>query len=165
MSHSEEQALIYLRQERTLRRIGTNADYTPGGNFNIFTITGGPIKITGMFGHVRIACTGAALVPLITFTPTGGGAASAMCTVAVGAAHAINVVLAWDGTLAGVLAPTVGVGHGQAGPASAQGFVAGGIMAIPGIISITNATADATAVIDWYMSFFPLTEAASVTIN
>ena len=162
MAFNDEVDAIFLRQERTLRRIGTNADYTPGGNFNIFGITGGPIKITGMFGHVTVACTGALLVPLITFTPTLAGAASNLCTVAVGAAHALNVVLTWDGLLASVLAPTVGVGHGQSG--AVESFDGGYIICMPGIISITNATADATGVIDWYMSFIPLSAEAAVTV-
>jgi len=162
MSFNDEVDSVFLRQEKTARRIGTNADFTPGGNFNIFRVTGGPIKITFMFGHVTIACTGAVLVPLIQFTPTLAGAASALCTVAVGAAHAQNVVLMWDGLLASVLAPTAGVGHGQSG--GVESFDGGTILVMPGIISIVNATADATAVIDWYMSFIPLTAESAVTV-
>lgn len=150
-------------QERGIVRIGTNADYTPGGNFNIFNIAGGPILVTNMWGHVRVACTGALLVPLVQFDPTIG-AVSALCTLAVGAAHAIGVVLTWNGTLAGVLAPTAAVGHGQAGPASIESFVAGYIMLMPGIILIVNATADATAEIDWYMTYKPVLAESLVTV-
>lgn len=152
---------LYLRQEQGIVRVGTNADYTPGGNFNIFNIAGGPILLYSMWGHVRVACTGALLVPLITLNPTIG-AATNICTVAVGAAHAVGVVLTWSGLLAGVLAPTAGVGHGQAGVV--ESFDGGPILMMPGVLLITNATADATAEIDWYMHFKPVLETSLVTV-
>jgi hypothetical protein len=163
MSFQGQVKRTYQFQEKGIVRVGTNADYTPGGNFNIFNIAGGPILVTSMWGHVRVACTGVALVPLIQFDPTIG-AASPLCTVAVGAAHAIGVVLTWDGTLAGVLAPTAAVGHGQAGAASVESFVAGSIMLMPGVILIVNATADATAEIDWYMTYKPVLPEVNVTV-
>ncbi len=145
---------IYAMQEKGIARIGTNGDYTPGGNFNIFTVTG-QVVVTNMWGHVRVACTGALLVPLPTHTPTIGAAGSAICTVAVGAIWPLGTVLTWSGLLAGVLAPTAGVGHGQAGVV--ESFDGGGIILMPGILSIVNATADATAVIDWYVTYKPVT--------
>ncbi len=155
---------IWNQQEKGLTRVGTNGDYTPGGNFNIFNFAG-PAIITAMWGHVRVACTGALLVPLPTFTPTIGAAGTAICTIAVGAAHALGVILTWDGLLAmlaSVLAPTAGVGHGQSGPV--ESFDGGGILVEAGILSIVNATADATAEIDWTIMFKPVDGNANVTI-
>ena len=137
------------RQEGNRVRLGTNADWAAGGNFNIFTITGGPIRITSMFGHVVVACTGALLVPVLTFTPTGGGAATNICTLAVGAAWPINTVLMWNGLLATALVASIGIGHGATGVET----FAGALTFVPGVIRVTNAPADATAVIDWYISY------------
>jgi len=150
-------------QPKGVTRTGTNGDYTPGGNFNIFNVgAAGPVLLYAMWGHVRVACTGAALVPLIVHTPTVGAAGTAICTVCVGAAHALGVVLTWSGLLAGVLAPTAAVGHGQAGVV--ESFDGGPIILMPGIMSITNATADATAEIDWYVSYKPLASGANMTV-
>jgi len=161
MSLSSIVKASWLAQRKGIGRIGTNADYTPGGNFNIFNIAGGPIAVYAMWGHVRIACTGATLVPRIDLNPTIG-AASALCALAVGAAHAVGVVLTWSGLLLGVLAPTAGLGHGQAGVV--ESFDGGPIVMMPGVLLITNATADATAQIDWYMIYEPVLETSLVTV-
>ncbi len=155
------QEALWLQQEKGLTRIGTNGDYTPGGNFDIFNFAG-PVVLTAMWGHVRVACTANILVPLPTHTPTIGAAGSAICTVAVGAIWPLGTVLTWSGLLAGVLAPTAGVGHGQAGVV--ESFDGGGIILEAGVLSIVNATADATAVIDWTIMFKPVDASANVTI-
>ena len=146
------------RQEGNRVRLGTNADWVAGGNFNIFTITGGPIRITSMFGHVVVACTGALLVPVLTFTPTGGGAATNICTLAVGAIWPVNSVLTWNGLLATALVATIGVGHGATGVET----FAGALTFVPGVIRVTNAPADATAVIDWYISYIECRQESNI---
>jgi len=161
MSFTTDVKSILQNAAKGIVRVGTNADYTPGGNFDIFQIIDGPVLISAMWGHVRVACTGAVLVPLITLNPTIG-AASALCTVAVGAAHAVGVVLTWSGLLLGVLAPTAGLGHGQAGVV--ESFDGGPIIVMPGVLLITNATADATAEIDWYMRYQPAIPGARVDV-
>jgi len=147
------------RQESIIRRVGTNADWAAAGNFNIFTITGGPIRITSLFGHVTVAATGAAATPLFSFTPTGGGALTNMCTIAVAAAWAINSVLMWNGLLATALVATIGIGHGATGVETFAGY----LTLIPGVIRITNAgAADATLVVDFYMSYLPCAQGSRV---
>lgn len=150
-----------LQSEKGIVRVGTNADWDPGGNFNIFTIAGGPILLYSMFGHVRVACTGNVLVPRIDLDPTIG-AATAICTLAVGAIWPLGTILTWSGLLAGVLAPTAAVGHGQAGVV--ESFDGGPIIMMPGVMLITNATADVTAEIDWYMTYKPVLETCLVTV-
>lgn len=150
------------RQETNIVRVGTNADWVGAGNFNIFTIAGGPIRITSLFGHVTVAATGAAATPLFSFTPTGGGALSNMCTIAVAAAWAINSVLMWNGLLATALVATIGIGHGATGVET----FAGHLTLLPGVIRITNAgAADATLVVDFYMSFIRCVQGARVAVN
>lgn len=152
---------IWLAAQKGIVRVGTNADYTPGGNFNIFNISGGPILVNAMWGHVRVACTANVLVPRIDLDPTIG-AASPLCALAVGAIWPLGTVLTWSGLLVGVLAPTAGLGHGQAGVV--ESFDGGPIILMPGVILITNATADATAEIDWYMRYEPILPTSLVTV-
>lgn len=147
---------IFGYSAKCTRRIGTNADYTPGGNFNIFQIQNACVVIHEMWGHVTTACTGALLVPQINFTPAGGGGATVFCAAAAGAAHAVDVMLAWSGLVAGVLTPTATLGHSDCLTAATEGFAAGvSLKVVPGIINIINATADATATIDWYVVWSP----------
>lgn len=151
----------WLAQKKGIVRVGTNADYTPGGNFDIFNITGGPILVYAMWGHVRVACTANVLVPLITHNPTIG-AASAICTLAAGAAHAVGIILCWNGLLADVLAPAAAVGHAAAG--IVESMDGGYMVLMPGVLLITNATADDTAEIDWYMIYQPVLGTSLVAV-
>lgn len=151
----------YLRQEKTVRRIGTNADWG-GEDFNIVTITGGPVRVTDIWGHVTTACTGATLVPLLEFNPAGEGATTVIAAIAAGAIWPENTILAWDGSFNGALSPTRGIGHAQA--TEDEGFQGAYMIFVPGTILVVNATTDATAVIDWYISWKPLTLIAKLRV-
>jgi len=173
MSFSDEQTLTYLRQEKVVRRVGigpgVGGDWSPAANFNIFNIAGGPVKITGIWGHVTAVFAGNA-TPIVSHTPTGGVAAN-MCVIAGAAAYALNTFLTWDGSLtavSGVLRASGSVGFTQSTdsvglPATAESW-AGPIVAVPGIIRITNGwAADATGMVDWYLSYIPMIDGATVT--
>jgi len=175
MAFNDQMDQVYLRQERTVRRIGrtvaAGSDWAVAANFNIFQITGGPIRITDMFGHVTAVFAGNA-TPLIEHTPTGG-ANSPLCVIAVAAAYALNTLLVWDGSLtavSGVLRASTGVGHSQPSdsvgtPATAETWAGGGIDIIPGIIRITNGGGnDITGVVDFYLSYIPLTPESNVVV-
>jgi len=172
MAFNDEVDQIYLRQERTVRRVGrtvaAGSDWAVAANFNIFTIAGGPIKVTGIWGHVTAVFAGNA-TPIVTQTPAGGAPAN-MCVIAVAAAYALNTFLVWDGSLtavSGVLRATAAVGHSQSSdsvgtPATAESW-AGPILIVPGVIRITNGGAnDITGVVDWYISYIPLVPEATV---
>ncbi|MBA7705329.1 hypothetical protein ES703_114157 [subsurface metagenome] len=161
MSFTTDVKAILQNAAKGIARIGTNADYTPGGNFDIFQIIDGPVLISAMWGHVRVACTANVLVPLITLNPTIG-AASPLCTLAAGLIWPLGTLLTWSGLLAGVLAPTAGLGHGQSGVV--ESFDGGPIIVMPGVLLITNATADATAEIDWFMRYEPGIPGARVEV-
>ena len=134
--------------------------------FGIFTIAGGPVRITGMFGHVVAVFAGANAIPLITY-----GAANAMCVVAVAAAFPLNSLLVWDGSLtavSGVLRATAALAHSQSansvGTAASAESWAGPILCLPGQINIVNVggAADATGQVNWYISYIPLVLGASI---
>jgi len=173
MSFRDQVSLTFLRQERTVRRIGlgpgAGGDWSPAADFNIFQIVGGPIKITNLFGHVTAVFAGANPTPRIDFIPVGG-VANPMCVIAVAAAFALNSLLVWDGSLtavSGVLRESAQLGHNQStdsvGTAATATSWAGPILCIPGIILIDNGGAlDNTGMVDWYISYIPLTEASNV---
>lgn len=149
------------RQRTPVVRLGTNADWVGGGNFNIFTITGGPVRIHSMFGHVTTVFAGAVPTPLLSFTPTGGGALTNICTIAVAAAWAVNTILTWNGLLATALVATIGIGHGATGVET----FAGSLVFVPGVIRVTNAGgADATAVVDWYIEYTECRQESVVSV-
>jgi len=145
---------------------GVGGDWSPAADFAIFTITGGPIRIVSLFGHVTAVFAGANAIPLITY-----GAANALCVVAVAAAFALNSLLVWDGSLtavSGVLRATAALAHNQSsdsiGTAATAESWAGSILCIPGVIWIVNVggAADATGVVDWYIEYVPQTDDALV---
>src|SRR4030065_569622 len=120
MAFNDEMELVFLRQEKTVRRVGlgpgAGGDWSPAANFNIFAITGGPIKVTGLWGHVTAVFAGANATPIVAQTPAGGALAN-MSVIAVAAAFALNTFLVWDGSLtavSGVLRASGAVGHTQA---------------------------------------------------
>lgn len=155
---------IYNSQFKTIRRTGVATDWTGGVNFNIFGIYNACILVRRIWGYVRVACANNILVPFLNFTPVGGVGASALCTLAAGAAHAANVILTWSGIAAGVLTPTAALGHSAVSGTATETWTAEWMILVPGIISITNAPVDATAVIDWYMTYTPGDPSASVTV-
>ena len=145
---------------QSVRRYGKATDWT-GANFNIFQVLGGAISIKRIWGVLTTACTGALLVPYLNFTPTGGGATTALCALAVGGAWPINTILTWSGVNAGVLTVNSAIGHTQASGTATETFSGNELLMVPGIIGIVNATTDASAVIDWYIEFTP-NESSSV---
>ena len=124
--------------------------------WDIFTITGGDILVTSLYGIVTTLIAGGAPVPRIQFTPTAGAAPALtpMCAAAADIiADAIDTIYTWDGTIAGQLAPagvaSVGVGY--------AGMEVGYQVLVPGVISITDADNNATGgVIDWILHYVPL---------
>lgn len=150
-------------ERRAARAAGVGGDWSPAAGFNIFTITGGPVKITGIWGHVVAVFAGANATPIVAQTPTGGALAN-MSVIAVAAAFGLNTFLVWDGSLtavSGVLRASAAVGHVQAtnsvGLAATAESWAGPIIVVPGIISIVNAgAADATGQVDWYCEWAPM---------
>jgi hypothetical protein len=152
---------------RAARAAGVGGDWSPAATFNIFQITGGPVEVTNMFGHVVALFTGAATI-LPSFIPAGG-VANAFGVVSVAAAYALNTLLVWDGSLtavSGVVRATPALGHGQSqdsvGTAATSHGWKNSITFIPGIICIVNGVADATGQVDWYINYRPLTPNAQL---
>ncbi len=151
--------LGYMR--KGVRRVGTNADM--GANFNIFNIANAGISIHRIWAIVTIAFTGNLYVPFLLFTPAGGGAASAMSVLKVGAIDALDVIHTWSGAQAGVMTNGSMLGHTDPNGVGTETFGGSDILCAPGIISVTNAGGDATGAVDWYIDFTPGDPVAEVT--
>jgi len=162
---------ILQNTPRTERRVDAG-DWTPAANWNIFSITGGPVRVTGLFGHVTALFTGTA-TPLIQFAPSNVLPLvwNPLCVIAVAAAYPLNSFLVWDGSLtavSGVLRASAQVGHNQAtdsvGTAATADSWSGPIDLMTGFIRINNAVADATGAVDWYCTWIPLTPQSQLVV-
>ena len=153
--------LFQSQAVNTLRRPGVAADFAAGLDFNIFNVSG-LIEIHYMFGIVTNLFGAGVSIPQIQFTPTGG------IQVALSGAHAglnaaaAGTVLTWTGLTAGALTSGAALGMSDV---NANSDWDGGFITIPaGIIAITNAVADATGVVDWYIAYVPHMAATIVTL-
>lgn len=157
--------LAQTRIYRTARRVGLAGDITPAvltPGTALFTITGGPVQVYRIIGHVTTVIGGGLAVPQLAFLPTGGGAITDLCAAAASiAADAVNTLYTWTGLLAGLLTPGVGIGHLDLTGAEA-GF-ASPITMTAGSINLINAVSAVTGVIDWYISYLPFADATVIT--
>ena len=151
------QARIY----RTARRPGLFTDID-GTGADLFTIAGGPVQLIALFGHVTTVIGAGLAVPDLSFTPTGGGALTALCAAAAAInLDAVNTLYTWTGLLAGLLTPGVGIGHLDLTGAEA-GFNSP-ITLTAGVISLVNGVTAVSGVIDWYVAYLPLLDASVIT--
>lgn len=153
--------LAQTRAYRTVRRPGLFTDID-GTGANLFTITGGPVLVYSLVGHVTTVIGAGLAVPQLWFTPTGGGGVTALCDAAASiAADAVNTLYTWTGLLAGLLTPGVGIGHLDLTGAEA-GFVSP-LTLTAGVISLVNAVTAVSGVIDWYIAYLPFADATVIT--
>jgi hypothetical protein len=148
---------IFNRQEKALKRLGVAAEGASAA-YNLFTITGGDILVTGFYGKVRVLIAGAA-TPRIQFTPAGL-ALTPMVTAADSIdTDAVNTLYTTDFALATKFNPTnaaTGVGL------VAWGSTVGYQILVPGVISVTNAGAAYTGIIDYTILYVPLDDTVVV---
>ena len=123
----------------------------PGVQGTLFTVAVGAVNVLLIFGHVTVAIVGAA-TPLLNFTPAVN---ATLVPIATGhasiAADAIDSIEHWNGTVADPLVESTSLGI----CGTAELAWAGGLLLPPGIITVGNAGAVATGVIDWYCAYVP----------
>lgn len=177
MSMRSDVDTILLERTRITRRAGVDAEMVVGF-YEIFQITGGPVKISSMYGIVVGPVGGViagAATPLINFTPAAGiGALAPLCVLAASInGNAEGTIYTWDGSLTalvGVLAPTAVVGimtpaeYSWSDETTPLGGI-GSFILVPGVIRITNAGAAVTdGIIDWYVEWKPCILGAQVSV-
>lgn len=126
--------------------VTTDAD----GTYQLFTVTGGQVLITALWGVVTTSITGAGTFAIV-IDPTTGDSTTIVTATDLGTSDAVaGTVLGFrdqgDGTIDFVE-------NGQA----LSGFVV-----TIGEIELLVATATSNGIVDWYCTYVPLTAGASV---
>ena len=133
-----------LTQRLALSAIKNVATIATG---NLFTISGGMVKIVNIVGYITTAIQAQANNTKLVMTPTGGTATDLCAVLDLNAAGQYGL-LTITGTFANamVLTATAGVKAGvQAAP----------FITSPGVLSL-NCAASNTGVIDWYIEYIPM---------
>lgn len=120
----------------------------------LFTIAGGEVLITSLYGKVTTAITGASGTYAIQVDPTAGDTDTVVTATALGATDVTA------GTLLGVRDQ----GDGTTDFAPGQ-FALSGLVAAAGEIELVAADASADGVIEWYATYVPLTDGATLAAS
>ena len=153
--------LMQTNTFQIVRRPGLAADFAPGADFDIFTVVG-VVLVSDIFGIVTTVIGAGALLPFLEITTVVPAATVPLCAV-VGAG--INgdlpgTMYRWDGLVAGVLQVTaVGAADVQAADTWAGGLT----VLTAGVINVDTAVVG-TGVIDWYITYIPLSADGEITI-
>jgi len=124
----------------------------------LFTVIGGPVIITNMWGMVTViiaAAAGTGCTPILDHTPASAAPLAAICTVAVDIdSDAVGSMYTWSGAVGGVLGPATQMGVSSVAETL---FVGEYLVLVPGVINVGNAGNDAgmTGTIDWYLNYIP----------
>ncbi len=153
--------LMQTQALTTLRRPGTVAEWTAGADFDIFTVTG-IVLVSNLFGVCTALITGA-IVPLLEITTTVPVATVPLCALAASLTGDVaGSVYGWSGLLAGVLTPGAAVGMQEL--AATNTWTGGFLILTDGVINVENAIASTTGVIDWDITYIPMSADGAVTL-
>jgi hypothetical protein len=119
----------------------------------IFTVSGGRVLLTGLYGVVKTVIGGTTPSAKIVSTPTVGTAVDVSSATAItGKEVGANIALA------GTVGTALNVQNGGAGAGLPSPIV------IPaGTLGVNVSAADATGAIQWTLTYVPLDNGASVT--
>jgi len=152
--------LFQTQAFQTVRRPGAVADFTGGADFNIFTVTG-VVVVSHCFGIVTALIAGA-IVPFLEITTVVPAATVPLCALAVSLdTDVADTLVGWSGALAGVLTASA---VGAMELAVTNTWAGGLIVLTDGIINVDNAIASTAGVIDWYITYLPMSVGAEITI-
>lgn len=121
---------------------------------NLFTVSGGAVRILAIVGHITTAIAAGANSAKLVYTSTGGAAVD-LCAAADIASMAIRKLLTITGAAADAIALSAAEGVVVSAVATTP------IIVTPGVLSL-NCTAGTTGVIDWYIEFEPLASGAAI---
>ncbi|HYS41943.1 MAG TPA: hypothetical protein VEO01_40515 [Pseudonocardiaceae bacterium] len=156
-----QRALHFGNLVKKLAQIPPNS----GSSATLFTVAGGMVMVTSMVGRVSTVLSGTTGAVSLGATPTVGAAGAQVAGIAaatvvgggeVGAAFAVAA------TIAG--APTTLANGGASGVAGKSPFLAQSAFVVnAGVITVTTSVATMTGAIDWYLTYVPLDDGASVS--
>jgi hypothetical protein len=137
------------------RRVqGKTSTVAGAGTHQLFTVAGGEVLITSLYGKVTTAITGATGTYALQVDPTAGDTDTVVTATALGATD-VTV-----GTLLGVRDQ----GDGTTDFAPGQ-FALSGLVVAAGEIELVAADATADGVIEWYATYVPLTDGATLAAS
>jgi len=119
----------------------------------IFTVTGGRVLVTGLYGKVTTVIGGTTPSAKIVSTPTTGTAVDVSSATAITGKEA--------GALIG-LAGTVGTALNVQNAGAGAGLPSPVVIPV-GTVGVNVSAADATGAIQWTLTYVPLDDGASVT--
>ena len=154
------QELLQTQTFQTLRRPGLAVDWTAGADFDIFTVTG-VIVVSHLFGIVTTLIAGA-IVPFVEITTVVPAATVPLCALALSLdTDVAGTIVGMSGLIAGVLtASAVG-----AMTLEAVNTWAGNLIVLTaGVINVNNAIASTGGVVDWYITYLPMSTGGEVTL-
>ncbi len=136
-----------------------------GSSATLFTVAGGMVLVTSLVGRVTTVLSGTTGAISLGATPTVGASGAQVAGIAsatvvgggeVGATYTVAA------TIAG--APTTLANGGASAVAGKSPFLAQSAFVVQaGIITITTSVATMTGAIDWYLTYLPLDDGASVS--
>jgi len=135
------------------------ATWGAGAAFDLFQITGGPIIVAYIFGHVTTLMGAGACLLHLQHTPDVatyvGTAQVPLCAAAASiAADPVDTLWVWSGLNGGAIAPTTKVGICDT-TENAWMASAGEIVLVEGMIAQTSAVAVNAGEADFYMLWRP----------
>lgn len=133
---------------------GKRSTVAGAATHQLFTVSGGEVLVTGLWGKVSTAITGASGTYAIQVDPTSGDTDTVVTATALGATDVTA------GTILGVWDQGDGTTDFYPG-----GFALSGVVVTTGEIELVAADASADGVIDWYLTYVPLTAGASVAAS
>jgi hypothetical protein len=126
--------------------VTTDAD----GTYQLFTVAGGEVLITGLWGKVTTSITGASTWAVVV-DPTTGDSTTIVTATDLGTTDSVA------GTVLGFRDQGDGTIDFVKGGQALSGFVV-----TTGEIELLVATATANGIVDWYCTWIPLTAGATV---
>jgi hypothetical protein len=163
-------SLLGLFQNRALiqgAQVIKKAQVPPnsGSSATLFTVAGGMVLVTGLFGRVTTVLSGTTGTISLGATPTVGASGAQVAGIAaatvigggeVGATYAVV------GTAAGG-ATTLANGGASSLSGKSPFISLPEFVVQAGIITVTTSVATMTGAIDWYLSYVPIDVGASVS--
>ncbi len=129
------------------------------GTTTIFTVAGGRVLVTALYGVVTTIIGGTTPALKLIATPTVGSA-NDMCTALTITADEVGNMFVMPNAVGSAL-----VGIAAPGKSGSISFAAGGQIVAPGTIGFNVSAADATGAIQWTCTYVPLDTGASLVAN
>lgn len=136
-----------------------------GSSATLFTVAGGQVLVTSLVGRVSTVLSGTTGAISLGATPTVGASGAQVAGIAaatvVGGGEA-GTAYAVVATIAG--AATTLANGGASAVAGKSPFLAQSAFVVQaGVITVTTSVATMTGAIDWYLTYIPLDNGASVS--